>query len=69
MTMPAVTKIREDETAPKKERMLIGGNHYRALLQHTVVGSRLSAHYHNIRPKARRPSPSPDTRWVKKLKR
>jgi len=25
MTMPAVTKIREDETAPKKERMLIGG--------------------------------------------
>ena len=23
--MPAVTKIREDETAPKKERMLIGG--------------------------------------------
>jgi len=25
MTMPTVTKIREDETAPKKERMLIGG--------------------------------------------
>ena len=25
MTMPAVTKIREDQTAPKKERMLIGG--------------------------------------------
>jgi acyl-CoA reductase-like NAD-dependent aldehyde dehydrogenase len=25
MTMPAVTKIREDETAPRKERMLIGG--------------------------------------------
>src|SRR6516165_3271981 len=25
MTMPAVTKIREDKTTPKKERMLIGG--------------------------------------------
>src|ERR1700745_4466262 len=25
MTMSAVTKIRKDETAPKKERMLIGG--------------------------------------------
>src|SRR5215472_18631313 len=25
MTMPAVTKIREDEAALKKERMLIGG--------------------------------------------
>jgi delta 1-pyrroline-5-carboxylate dehydrogenase len=25
MTMPAVTKIREDQTAPKKERMLIRG--------------------------------------------
>ena len=25
MTMPAVSKISEDEIAPKKERMLIGG--------------------------------------------
>jgi hypothetical protein len=25
ITMPAVTKIREDATAPKKERILIGG--------------------------------------------
>ena len=34
-----------------------------AFLRHIVVSSPLSAHYCSIRPKAGRPSPSPDTPW------
>jgi hypothetical protein len=39
-----------------------------AFLGHIVVSSPLSAHYYSIRPKAGRPSPSPDTPWPPSLR-